>query len=69
VISACPVKLFLKKHSETYLTGVLSSAAGGEKKITYSNTMSNILQKFPVKNANGSIDLIEISAIFYLEAK
>ena len=28
-----------------------------------------MLKKLPVKNTNGSIDLIEIDAIFYLEAK
>jgi hypothetical protein len=53
-------------------TGVLSvfpSVGGGEKKITQSETMSNSLQKLPVKNPNGSIDLIEIDSIFYLEAK
>jgi hypothetical protein len=31
--------------------------------------MSKILENLPIKNANGSIDLIEIEAIFYLEAK
>jgi len=31
--------------------------------------MAEILQRLPVKNTNGSIDLIEIDAIFYLEAK
>ena len=31
--------------------------------------MAEILQILPVKNTNGSIDLIEIDAIFYLEAK
>jgi DNA-binding LytR/AlgR family response regulator len=27
------------------------------------------IQKLPIRNANGSIDLIEIDSIFYLEAK
>lgn len=31
--------------------------------------MPSNLQKLPVKNTKGSIDLIEIAAIFYLEAK
>ena len=31
--------------------------------------MPEILKRLPVKNTNGSIDLIEIDAIFYLEAK
>ena len=31
--------------------------------------MAELLERLPVKNTNGSIDLIEIDAIFYLEAK
>jgi two-component system response regulator LytT len=31
--------------------------------------VAKILEKLPVKNPNGSIDLIEIDSIFYLEAK
>jgi hypothetical protein len=31
--------------------------------------VAKILEKLPVRNTNGSIDLIEIDAIFYLEAK
>ena len=31
--------------------------------------MPSNIQKLPVKNKNGSIDLIEIDSIFYLEAK
>ena len=32
-------------------------------------TKAGALSKLPVKNADGSIDLIEIDGIFYLEAK
>ncbi|MGD9046120.1 MAG: LytTR family DNA-binding domain-containing protein [Desulfobacterales bacterium] len=32
-------------------------------------TMDGIIQRLPVKRADGSIDLIEIDGIFYLEAK
>jgi two-component system response regulator LytT len=31
--------------------------------------VAKILERLPVKNANGSIDLIEIDSIFFLEAK
>ena len=32
-------------------------------------TMDGVVRKLPVKYANGSIDLIEIDGIFYLEAQ
>jgi hypothetical protein len=32
-------------------------------------TISGTMSKLPVKIANGSIDLIDMDAIFYLEAK
>ena len=32
-------------------------------------TRAGTMSKLPVKSANGSIDLIEMDAIFYLEAK
>jgi hypothetical protein len=31
--------------------------------------MDGVIRKLPVKYANGSIDLIEIDGIFYLEAR
>ena len=32
-------------------------------------TMDGVVRRLPVKYANGSIDLIEIDGIFYLEAQ
>ena len=52
-----------QKKKNLSVISVNSSAAGGEKKITHSSKMSNNLQKLPVKNTNGSIDLIDVLSV------
>jgi len=42
---------------------------GGINKGLAMKTMDGVVRRLPVKYANGSIDLIEIDGIFYLEAQ
>lgn len=42
---------------------------GGIHKGLVMKTMDGVVRRLPVKGADGSIDLIEIDGIFYLEAQ